>query len=102
MMKPFYTLLERMLSVSEWIHSFPVTQYNQQKTYKRFIPITEKSDSIASLTLSPDRHLVAVAEKSSKPVIHIYDVSSLRKRKTLVCGTDSFTADVRIHFYLMV
>lgn len=41
------------------------------------------SEGITAMSLSPSRRFLAVAEKSEKATANIYDVTTLRKRKTL-------------------
>lgn len=60
-----------------------------QKTHKRFIPVSEKSEAITAITISPDRHLLAIAEKSSKPSICIFDISSARRRRQLTAYSET-------------
>lgn len=51
----------------------------------RFIPLSERSESLTALAVSRDGHWLAVAERAAnaKPSIIIYDLTSYRKRKTL-------------------
>ncbi|KAJ3329215.1 Cilia- and flagella-associated protein 57, partial [Blyttiomyces sp. JEL0837] len=58
-----------------------VTDIDQRS--QKFVPCSDKAEAISALTVSSDRHLFAVAEKSSKPAIMIYDLHSFRKRRTL-------------------
>ncbi|KAI9351164.1 WD repeat-containing protein 65-like protein [Zopfochytrium polystomum] len=50
---------------------------------QKFIPATEKAEAISALTVSPDRHIFAVAERAARPSLVIYDLHSFRKRRTL-------------------
>jgi WD40 repeat protein len=54
----------------------------EQKTQK-FIPISDKGESITALALSSNKKILAVAERSEKPQVIIYDVATIRKRKVL-------------------
>ncbi|KAJ3409665.1 Cilia- and flagella-associated protein 57 [Chytridiales sp. JEL 0842] len=62
----------------------------EQKSQK-FVPSSEKAEAVSNITVSPDRHVFAVAEKSSagKPLINIYDLHSFRKRRTLSPSSDA-------------
>ncbi|KAJ3096593.1 Cilia- and flagella-associated protein 57 [Phlyctochytrium planicorne] len=56
---------------------------------QKFFPATEKAEGISAVMISPDRHVFAVSEKSSKPAINIYDLHSFRKRRTLHAYSES-------------
>eukprot|EP00698_Gefionella_okellyi_P006107 TRINITY_DN15567_c0_g1_i1.p1 TRINITY_DN15567_c0_g1~~TRINITY_DN15567_c0_g1_i1.p1 ORF type:complete len:1180 (-),score=311.31 TRINITY_DN15567_c0_g1_i1:65-3577(-) len=56
---------------------------------------TEKSAGITALCCSPSRRYVAVAEKSDRGIISIYDLVSLRRRRTLTsseCGSQRYVS----------
>lgn len=57
--------------------------YNIDQKSQKFIAGTPGSEGMTALTVSPNRRYVAIAEKGEKPVITIYDLHSLRKRKVL-------------------
>jgi len=57
--------------------------YNIDQRTQKFIPCTENGNGITAIAVSPNRRYVAIAEKSEKPTITIYDLHSLRKRKVL-------------------
>ncbi|XP_025110126.1 cilia- and flagella-associated protein 57-like [Pomacea canaliculata] len=57
--------------------------YNIDQKAQKFIPGSEKSDGMTALAVSPNRRYVAIAEKGEKPIITVYDLHSLRKRKVL-------------------
>ncbi|KAL2912228.1 hypothetical protein HK105_208296 [Polyrhizophydium stewartii] len=56
---------------------------NVEQRSQRFIPISEPGEGISAITVSADRHVFAVAEKSHRPSIHIYDLHNYRKRRQL-------------------
>lgn len=58
---------------------------NLEQKNQRFIPISEKGEGLSSLAVSPDRHLFAVAEKTERSVINVYDVHSFRCAVFKVC-----------------
>ncbi|KAI8915085.1 quinon protein alcohol dehydrogenase-like superfamily, partial [Entophlyctis helioformis] len=57
---------------------------NVEQKSQRFIPISEPGDGISAVSVSADRHVFAVAEKSHRPSIHIYDLHNYRKRRQLL------------------
>lgn len=57
--------------------------YNIDQKTQKFIPGSDKAEGMTSMAVSPNRRYVAVAEKGEKPIITIYDLHSLRKRKIL-------------------
>lgn len=57
--------------------------FNIDQKSQKFIAGTPGSEGMTALTVSPNRRYVAIAEKGEKPVITIYDLHSLRKRKVL-------------------
>ncbi|PIK39548.1 putative cilia- and flagella-associated protein 57 [Apostichopus japonicus] len=58
--------------------------YNIDQKSQRFIPGSDKSTGTSAMCVSPNRRYVAVAEKGAeKASITIYDLHSLRKKKTL-------------------
>ncbi|KAJ3227958.1 Cilia- and flagella-associated protein 57 [Clydaea vesicula] len=63
-----------------------------QKGHRKFISVTEKGDSISSLTVSPDRHFLAIGEKGSRPSINVFDITSIRKRRTLYACSETISA----------
>ena len=50
---------------------------------QRFIPGSSDCEGITATALSPNRKLLAVAEKADKAVISVYDTQTLRRRKVL-------------------
>ena len=60
-----------------------------EQNSQKFVPSSEKTDGISTMTVSPDRHVFAVAEKSLKPSIVIYDLHSFRKRRTVTVGSEA-------------
>ncbi|KAJ3408017.1 Cilia- and flagella-associated protein 57 [Chytriomyces hyalinus] len=54
-----------------------------QKSQK-FVPCSDRAEAITAFSVSTDRHMFAVAEKTTaKPLIAIYDLHSYRRRKSL-------------------
>ncbi|RKP04335.1 hypothetical protein CXG81DRAFT_8469, partial [Caulochytrium protostelioides] len=56
--------------------------YHTETKAQKFIPCQDAT----ALAISPNHRYIAVAERNPRPAISIWDVSTLRKRKTLVPG----------------
>jgi hypothetical protein len=52
----------------------------------RFIPGTPECDGITAIMLSPNKKLLAVAERAEKAVVAVYDMQTLKRRKQLVAA----------------
>jgi WD40 repeat protein len=71
-----------------------IVVYNIDQKTQKFIPNTEKSTALTTMCLSHNKRYIAVAEKvAEKPIINIYDLHTLRKRKTLTL-TDTHATEV--------
>ena len=57
--------------------------YNQESKMQKFIHISEKSEGIAAINISPNRRWLAVSEKGKKPTCVVHDLQTFRKRKIL-------------------
>jgi cilia- and flagella-associated protein 57 len=65
---------------------------------QRFIPGTAEAEGITALALSPNKKLLAVAERADKGLISVYDTTSLKKRKVLMASdVGSQARDVSAH-----
>lgn len=77
----FFTLLETTFFVylkSDLVHNI------DEKTQK-FIQVTDTGETITAIAVSPDRHVYAVAVKTSNdPSICIYDSQTFRKKRKLL------------------
>lgn len=62
--------------------------FNLEQRIQRFLPGTDKTEEITAITVSANKKFVAVAEKSDKGVITIFDLHSLKRRR-LLTATDS-------------
>lgn len=61
------------------------TQDGSQKFINSFVPAGgEQLDGFTCIALSPNRKLLAVAERGDKPEINIFDPTTTRKKKNLV------------------
>lgn len=59
--------------------------FNIDQKVQRFIPCSLGSDGMTSIAVSPNKRYAAVAEKrNEKPVIMVIDLTTLKKKKTLV------------------
>eukprot|EP01137_Pigoraptor_chileana_P030193 Opistho-2@16440 len=72
--------------------------YNIDQRTQRFITATERSEGITAMAVSPNRRYVAVAEKGEKASVAIYDLHSLRKRKSLIATDAQSTEFVSLAF----
>jgi hypothetical protein len=72
-----------------------IVLHNPETRHQRFIPLSEKSEQIVVVVLSPSKKYLAVSERSAgKPSIVVYDVTTLRRRRVLHTQGD-FEAKVR-------
>ncbi|XP_021105559.1 cilia- and flagella-associated protein 57 isoform X4 [Heterocephalus glaber] len=79
-----------ILFFDEQIVIFPAgnhcVKYNVDQKWQKFIPGSDKSQSMLTLSISPNRRYLAISEiVQEKPAITIYELSSIpcRKRKVL-------------------
>lgn len=64
-----------------------VVLYNLETKLQRFIQGSDWSGGICAVATSPNRKLIAVAERTAEcPIVSIYDAASLKKRKVLSCS----------------
>lgn len=57
--------------------------YSLDEKRQKFITATETTEGITAMALAPNRRFVAVAEKSNRGMVSIYDLKTLKKRKVL-------------------
>jgi cilia- and flagella-associated protein 57 len=57
--------------------------YQLDARVQRFLPGSNDSDKITAVAVSPNRKLLCVAERAEKATIAVYDLQSLKRRKTL-------------------
>lgn len=61
-----------------------VVIYNIDQKTQKFIPNTDKSTALTNLCISQNKRYIAIAERvGDKPIVTIFDLHTLRKRKTL-------------------
>lgn len=65
-----------------------VVLYSPDTRSQRLIPGTLESEGITALCVSANKKLLAVAERSDKAMISVYDLQTLKRRKVLV-STDA-------------
>lgn len=59
--------------------------YNIEQKVQRFLAGSEKSKKMSSIAISFNKRYIALAEKTAdRPTISIYDLNTLKKKKTLV------------------
>jgi len=66
--------------------------FNLEQRIQRFLPGTEKTEEITAIAVSPNKKFVAVAEKSDKGVITVFDLHSLKRRR-LLTASDSMSKE---------
>ena len=66
--------------------------YNLENRTQRFLPGTEKTEEITAIAVSPNKKFAAVAEKSDKGTIAVFDLHSLKRRR-LLTATDSLSKE---------
>ena len=73
--------------------------YNENSASQKFIPNTDKSTGLTSMCVSQNKRYIAIAEKvADKPMISIYDLHTLRKRKVLTINDTQSTEVIGIAF----
>lgn len=76
-----------------------VIVYNIDQKIQKFIPNTERSTALTTMCVSQNRRYIAIAEKvSDKPIVTIYDLHTLRKKKTLMFNDSPSTEIVSMSF----
>lgn len=63
-----------------------VVLYAQDTKTQRLIPGTIESEGITAICVSGNKKLLAVAEKSEKAMITVYDLQTLKRRKVLMAS----------------
>ncbi|KAJ3228464.1 Cilia- and flagella-associated protein 57 [Clydaea vesicula] len=59
--------------------------YNTETKTQKFIPASDNCEAITAMVVSSNKRYVAVAERGGdKPTICVYDINSMRRRKTMV------------------
>ncbi len=66
-----------------------VILYNMETKAQRFIPLTDKGETITAIAVSSNKRYAAIAERGEKPLIAIYDLHTLRRRKVVTVPADS-------------
>eukprot|EP01040_Poterioochromonas_malhamensis_P018038 gene18038-20934_t len=67
--------------------------YNFQEKRQRFLQSSEISDCITAYTSGPGKRLAAVAERGEKPSMHVFDMRTFRRKKTLTTN-DLLTKEI--------
>lgn len=65
-----------------------VVLYQPDTKTQRLLPGTLESEGITAICISPNKRLLAVAERSEKAMVTVYDLQTLKRRKVLT-STDS-------------
>lgn len=72
--------------------------YHLDQKSQRFILGSDKSQGMSAIAVSPNRRYIAIAERSDKPIITIYDLHTLKRRKVLNAADYGFTEFVSLAF----
>ena len=76
-----------------------VIVYNIDQKTQKFIPNSDKSTGLTTMCVSQNKRYIAIAEKvADKPLISIYDLHTLRKKKTLSIVDTQSTEIVSMSF----
>lgn len=76
-----------------------IVMYHIDSSSQRFIPNTDKSTGLTTMCVSQNKRYIAIAEKlSDKPIISIYDLHTLRKRKVLTITDTQSTEVIGVSF----
>lgn len=71
--------------------------YNTESKSQKFIPASDNCAAITAMDISLSKRYAAVAERGGdKPVVCVYDLNSMRKRKTLIPQD----IECKVYFYL--
>lgn len=60
-----------------------IVLFNLPDKRQRFIQSAEIADTITAYTSGPGKRLCAVAEKGERPSIHVFDLRTFRRKKTI-------------------
>lgn len=63
-----------------------IVLYSSETKTQRLIPGTLESEGITAMCMSGNRRMFAVAERSDKAMITVYDLQTLKRRKQLVAS----------------
>ncbi len=63
-----------------------IVLYSADTKQQRLIPGTVESEGITAMCVSANRKLLAVAERSEKAIITVYDLQTLKRRKVLTAA----------------
>ncbi|OQS07328.1 WD repeat-containing protein 65-like [Thraustotheca clavata] len=72
--------------------------YGLDDKKQKFITCTENTEGITSLSVCPSRRFIAIAEKSERGVVSIYDLKTLKKRKVLTTSDSLSKTYVSMEF----
>lgn len=69
-----------------------VVLFNMESRAQRFIGGSQDTEYISALAITPSRKYVAVAERSEKGTVTVYDLQTLKRRKVLTSSESSAKA----------
>ena len=71
--------------------------YNCESKTQKFIPITDKTEGITSIAVSPNKKYAAVALRGEKATVAVYEIQTLRRRRLLTMPDSD--AKVKRHIF---
>ena len=76
-----------------------IVVYNVDQKIQKLIPNSDKSTGLTTMCVSQNRRYIAIAEKiADKPVVTIYDLHTLRKKKALTLNDTASNEIVSMSF----
>jgi hypothetical protein len=78
-----------------------VISYFTDQKIQQFMQSSEKMNGITAMCCSPNRRYLAVAERSDRGIISVYDMVSLRKKRTLPSASELISS-VRVNTAMCV
>jgi WD40 repeat protein/chromosome segregation ATPase len=74
-----------------YIAGHNIVQYNRTDKRQRFLQLNEVVDTVTAFHSGCGKRIAAVAERGEKPLVHIYDLRTYRRKKTI--STDSVSKE---------
>lgn len=72
---------------------------NAEQKMQKFIPLTAGSEGATAMAVSPNKRYVAVAEKKpERPIITVFDLTTLKRKKVLNYAEGTFTEYISLGF----
>lgn len=75
-----------------------VVLYNAEEKVQKILNGSDTSEAITAMAVCPSKRFIAVAEKSERGIVNIFDLKTLKKRKVLTASNSSSTHYVDMAF----